>query len=69
MISTTPKQAARNLIDRLEEDASFEDIQYKLYVLQQIERGLHDVETGNTVSHEEARTALGAWLNPDEARG
>ena len=69
MTSTTPKQAARSLIERLEEDASFEDIQYNLYVLQQVERGLHDVETGNTVSHEEAKAALAPWLDRREARG
>ena len=55
MPTTSPKQAARRLVDRLDDDASFEDIQYELYVVQQIERGLSDVEAGRTVSDDEAR--------------
>lgn len=62
MPATSPKQAARRLVDRLDDNASFEDIQYELYVVQQIERGLRDVEEGRTVTHEEARTRLGRWL-------
>ena len=49
-------------MDRLDDDASFEDIHYKLYVAQQVERGLRDVEAGRAVSHEDARKQLGRWL-------
>lgn len=62
MPTTSPKQAARRLVDQLDDDASFEDIQYELYVVQQIERGLQEVEAGKTVSHEEARAHLSRWL-------
>jgi predicted transcriptional regulator len=62
MPATSPKQAARRLVDRLDDDASFEDIQYELYVVQQIERGLREVDEGKTVSHAEARTHLSRWL-------
>ena len=62
MPATSPKQVARRLVDQLDDDASFEDIHYKLYVVQQIERGLRDVEAGRTVSHESARKQLGRWL-------
>ena len=62
MPATSPKQAARRLVDRLADDASFEDIQYELYVVQQVERGLRDVEAGRTVTHEDARARLGRWL-------
>ena len=62
MPATSPKQAARRLVDRLDDNASFEDIQYELYVVQQIERGLREVEEGKTVSHTEARAHLSRWL-------
>ena len=62
MPATSPKQAARRLIDRLDDGVSFEDIQYELYVVQQVERGLREVEEGRTVSHEEARGHLSRWL-------
>lgn len=64
MPATSPKQAARRLVERLADDATFEDIQYELYVAQKIERGLRDVEEGRTASHEEARARLGRWLGP-----
>ena len=64
MSAPSPKQAARRLVDRLRDDATFEDIQYELYVLQQIERGLRDVEAGHVAGHEEARAHLGRWLGP-----
>ena len=63
MPATSPKQAARRLVDRLDDNASFEDIQYELYVVQQIERGLREVEDGKTVSHAEARAHLSRWLS------
>jgi predicted transcriptional regulator len=62
MPSTTPKQAARRLVDRLGDDASFDEIQYHLYVMEKIEGGLADVEAGRTVSHSEAREHLSRWL-------
>jgi predicted transcriptional regulator len=65
MHTRTPKQAARRLVERLDDDASFEDIQYELYVVQQIERGLREVEEGKTVTHEEARRRLGRWLDSE----
>ena len=58
MPATSPKQAARRLAD----DALFEDIQYELYIVQQVERGLRDIEAGRTVTHEDARARLGRWL-------
>lgn len=64
MPATSPKQAARRLVDRLRDDVTFEDIQYELYVLQQIERGLREVEAGRVVPHDEARAHLGRWLDP-----
>ena len=62
MPTTSPKQAARRLVERLDDDASFEDIQYELYVVQQVERGLRDVEEDRTVSHEAARARLNRWI-------
>ena len=62
MLATSPKQATLKLVQRLSDDASFEDIQYQLYVLQQIEEGLEDVEEGRTIPHAEARERMSRWL-------
>ncbi|MGI9173735.1 MAG: hypothetical protein ACR2GR_00245 [Rhodothermales bacterium] len=56
------KQATLDLVDRLEDDVSFEEIIYELYVLEKIQRGMNDAEEGRVVSHEEARQRLSRWL-------
>jgi predicted transcriptional regulator len=60
------KQTVRELLDRLPDDCSLDDIQYHLYVLQAIERGQADAEAGRTLSHEDvARELRKKWLaNP-----
>ena len=42
----TEKQKACEVIARMPEDSTFEDIQYHLYVLESIERGERDIEDG-----------------------
>lgn len=54
----TPKQAAKQLIEQLPDQASWDDIMYELYVKQKIEEGLADIEAGRTVSHEEVKNEL-----------
>ena len=57
------KQASLRLIERLEDDVSFEDIIYELYFLQKVERGLRDVEQGRTIAHEQVRKEFEQWLS------
>jgi hypothetical protein len=59
MSSSTIKEEARRLIDRLPEDATWEDLQYEIYVRQAIEAGLKDSREGRTVPLEEARRRFG----------
>jgi predicted transcriptional regulator len=59
----TAKQDARRVLDRLPEGASFEDIQYHLYVLQRIERGREDVEAGRVLPQDEVEQRLARWLD------
>jgi predicted transcriptional regulator len=59
---SSPKQAALEMIERLPDDASLEDIQYHLYVLQKIEQGLDDLEAGRVVPQEEVERRLQKWL-------
>jgi predicted transcriptional regulator len=54
----TPKQAAKQLIEQLPEQASWDDIMYELYVKQKIEEGLADIEAGRTTSHEQVKREL-----------
>ncbi len=50
------------MLEALPEDASLEDIQYHLYVLEKVRRGLERAETEGKISHEEAKARLGRWL-------
>jgi predicted transcriptional regulator len=50
------------MIQRLPDDASLEDIQYHLFVLQKIERGLDDAEAGRVIPQEEVEKRLEKWL-------
>jgi len=52
------KDAARQIIDHLPEQATWGDIMYELYVKQKIETGLKAADEGRTVSHQEAKKRL-----------
>ena len=49
----TVKEEVGNLLTRLQDDCSLEDVQYHLYVLQKIERGLKDAQEGRVYTQEE----------------
>jgi predicted transcriptional regulator len=59
---STAKQEVRSLLDQIPDDATFEDIQYHIYVREKIERGLNDVEEGRVVSEEEMERRMRKWL-------
>jgi predicted transcriptional regulator len=59
MASSTVKEEVRQLADRLPDDATWEDLQYHIYVRQAIEAGLKDSREGRTVPLEEARRRFG----------
>ena len=61
-VLSSAKQATLDLVDRLDDDVSFEEIIYELYVLEKIQRGMNDAEQGRVVSHEEAKERLSRWL-------
>lgn len=58
----TAKQEVSDLLDRLPEDCSLEDIQYHLLVLQKIQRGLKDIEEGDVYTQEEVEKMMSKWL-------
>lgn len=58
----TAKQEVSELLNRLPDDCTLEDVQYHLYVLQKIERGLKDIEEGRFYSQEEVEKKMSKWL-------
>jgi len=60
----SPKDEVSALLKKLPDDASYEDIQYHLYVLEKVKRGLNRADSEGVVSHESAKARLGKWLAP-----
>lgn len=59
---STAKHAIELLLKKLPDDCSVEDIQYHLYVLDKVRRGLEDARTNGTLSQAEVETRLSKWL-------
>jgi hypothetical protein len=56
------KKEAIDLIQRLPDDSSLEDIQYHLYVREKVERGLRDLKTRRILSQKEVERRMNRWL-------
>ena len=59
---STAKQEVEQLLQKLPENCSLEDIQYHLYVLEKVRRGLEDADQHGTLSQQEAEARLSPWL-------
>ena len=59
---STPKAEVTAMLEALPDDSSYEDIQYHLYVLEKVKRGIERAETEGTVFHEDAKARLNKWL-------
>lgn len=53
-VMSTAKQDVEKLLKSLPDNASIEDIQYHIYVLDKVRRGLEDACVNGTLSREEA---------------
>jgi len=52
------KQAAKQIIDHVSDQATWDDIMYELYVKQKIEKGLKAIDEGRFLSSEDAKRRL-----------
>ncbi len=57
----TIKETALNLIKKLPNDCTLEDIQYELYVNQKIDRGLSDIENNRVLTEEQIEQEIQSW--------
>lgn len=53
------KQEAQRIIEELAEDATWDDLMYRIYVRQAIESGLKDSEASRTLDVREVRARFG----------
>jgi hypothetical protein len=59
MKSTSVKQEAQRMIEELAEDATWDDLMYRIYVRQAIESGLEDSDANRTIDVKEVRARFG----------
>jgi predicted transcriptional regulator len=57
----TAKEEVRRILDSLPDNATFDDIQYRIYVRQAIAAGVRDVDEGRVVSQEEVERRMSRW--------
>ncbi|MCE5268838.1 MAG: hypothetical protein LLG00_13235 [Planctomycetaceae bacterium] len=62
-MQATIKQNVIEMIERLPDDASVEDIMAELYFRQKVGEGLRQLDAGEGIEHEEARRRLAKWLS------
>ena len=58
----TTKEKVQSLLNQLPDDWSIEDIQYHLYVIEKVSRGLEVADTEGAIAQEEAEERLSKWL-------
>jgi hypothetical protein len=55
---TDVKKSARQIIENISNQCTWDDLLYKLYVRQKIDRGLDDIAKGRVVAHEDVRRVM-----------
>lgn len=50
------------MLEALPDDSTLEDIQYHLYVLEKVKRGIDRADAEGVLPHEEAKRRLEKWL-------
>ena len=62
IINMTSKEIAIKTIERLPEDASWEDIQERINFIAAVRKGLRELDEGKGVSHDKIRQEFAEWL-------
>ena len=57
----TAKDEIQSLLQRLPDDCTLEDVQYHLYVLGKVRKGIERADSEGTLSQEEAERRLAKW--------
>jgi predicted transcriptional regulator len=58
----TAKEEVRDLLENLPDEATFEDIEYQIYVLHEIREGIAEADRGELIDHEEVKARMAKWL-------
>ncbi|HEX4131289.1 MAG TPA: hypothetical protein VHZ24_14710 [Pirellulales bacterium] len=59
----TTKEIVIEMIRRLPDDATVDDIMEELYFRRKVNEGMRQLDAGHGVDHDEAKRQLGQWLS------
>ena len=59
----TTKDEIQSLLQKLPDDCTFEDVQYHLYVIEKIRKGIERAESEGAISQEEVERRLAKWTS------
>jgi hypothetical protein len=59
---STAKEEIRRILDSLPDDATWEDVQYSIYVRERVERGKAEAAEGKLVDQDEIEIRMERWL-------
>ena len=62
MSARTVKEKVLQAVKELPDQSSYEDVMERIYFLYKVEKGIQQADSGQKVSHEEARARLKKWL-------
>lgn len=55
------KEEVQSLLDKLPDECTLEDVQYHLYVVEKIQRGITRSDTEGTLSQEDVERKFSKW--------
>lgn len=58
----TAKEQVRQILDEMPDDASFQDIEYRIHLRRKVDQGLADIEQGRVLEEEEVERRMARWL-------
>jgi predicted transcriptional regulator len=57
------KDEVRDLLEKLPDEATFDEIEYQIYVLHEIREGIAEADRGELIDHEELKARMAKWLD------
>ena len=57
------KEEIRKILDALPDDATWEDVQYSIYVRERVERGKVEAAQGKLADQDQVETRMKRWLD------
>jgi hypothetical protein len=57
----TLREEAINVISKLPDSASIDDIMYRLYVIDRVRKGREAIQQGNSISFKELKGEMESW--------